>query len=366
MFANDGGTLVFGVDEPSPGHFSAHPIDLAGLPERIQQVATSRLEPPLAIEVSTVSTDADSTRGFVVVRVPASPDAPHMTDGRYFGRAGSTRTALSDAQVRRIISNRGLAANRVEELMDADIARDPIPEPDRHHAHLHLVALPRFGPSDLVMSSVLDSGGNWSTWFHHQLLSGDFHPPLGTRWAPDLGRAATMGSRADGHAIYTHRMGQDRQAQEALVGTPTEISTHEAQLLDLEINEDGTTHLFCGRGSDRLHGDPDERILYPGLVAGMALRVVQVARRITELTGFVGTWDMGMAATGLLGVRAANSNAAFANTTTYSRHHYRSTTSATTAHLVQDERLIAERLVGQLLRGLGLDGRLDTLLPPRT
>lgn len=367
MFANDGGALVLGVDEPRPGHFSVHPIDLAGLPERIQQVATSRLEPPLAVEVTTIPTDADSTRGFVVVRVPASPDSPHMTDERYFGRAGSTRTTLSDSQVRRIITSRRAETGRVQALLDADVARDPIPRGERCHTHVHVVALPRFAPIDIVLQSVVNSGGNWSTWFRRDLQNGTFDPPIvGTLVMPDLMACDGYGSRANGWATWTPVIGQDRLAADVIDATdPVNRAYLEAHMLDLEMDEDGAIHLLCGRGSDH-NEQTDEEVVVPTVIVGMPLRVVQVARRISELTGFMGTWDFAVAVDDLRGRRAHTpTGGQFATGPVYTRDTYQSTAAATTTQLVRDERAIVKRLVGRLLRGLGLNSTVDSVLPPR-
>lgn len=355
MFANDGGTIVFGVAEPDTGRFVLAPLALQGLRERIEQVATSRLDPPLHVTVRTIATEADPTTGYLLVHVPASSGAPHMVDDRYFGRAGTTRTTLSDPQVRAVLTRRLSAQQPIHDLLDADIERDPIPADLRGHAHLHVVARPRYGPDDLVLADVQRTGGSWSHWFHKELLADPLSPPTGT-WSPDLrNQASLVGRRANGAALFSHEIGQDRSLGGLLEDT-NRLAVREADLLDLEVDEDGTLHLYCARGT---HPDRDQRqVVIPAVVAGLVLRVADVAARISSRTGYVGTWDFAVALTGLrgavpLGHRWPDTTAA------YSRDDYRQSTSADTAELLATPRDCAQRLVGRLLRALNRDDGVD-------
>lgn len=361
MFANDGGTLIFGVDDPQAGRYSPAPVALKGLRERIEQVATSRLEPPLYVDVRTLPANDDPTCGYVVVRVPASPAAPHMveTDRRYYGRAGTTREKLPDAQVRTVLTSRQLASQPIYDLLDADVARDPIPTDFRTHAHLHVVARARYPAEDLVLADVERVGGSWSTWFHKELLGVPFDPRLGS-WSPDLkNQASNVGRRANGAALYSYYVGQDRSLPD-LIDDPEKLSRYEDNLLDLEVDEDGTLHLFCGRGSDTLR---EVEVLIPAVVAGLVMRAVQAAARITDLTGYVGTWDFAVAVTGLRGV-APHARDLTDHSPAYSADEYRNRTAADTAELASSSRGCTERLVGRLLRGLGRDGGIDAVFPP--
>jgi hypothetical protein len=359
MFANDGGVLIFGVAEPEAGRYDPAPVPLDGVRERIEQVAASRLEPPLHVDVRVLPAEHDSSIGFVLVRVPASATAPHMVDERYYGRAGSTRTVLSDAQVRALLRSRSADLGRIDQVLDADIARDPIPDDRSSHGHLHVVAKPRFARHDLVLADLRRVENNWSTWFHKELLPGVMQMRL-NRWAPDLkGDASSIGRRAHGAAIHSHYLEQDRSASE-LLSAPDKLANVESRLLDLEVDEDGTLHLYCGRGTDTIRDRAE--VLLPAVVAGLVLRVVAAADRISALTGYVGTWDFAVAVTGLRGVTRYTQDIG-AYTPAYSAEMYRQTASADTAELATDPRACAERLVSRLLRGLGLGGGVDAVFP---
>src|SRR5262245_2317851 len=80
-FANDGGGYIVGVAEDKPtGTLLLAPVELAGLPERVEQVALSRCDPPLFVVCHPLPYPADPTRGVLLVEIPPSPQAPHMVD----------------------------------------------------------------------------------------------------------------------------------------------------------------------------------------------------------------------------------------------------------------------------------------------
>lgn len=89
-FANDGGALLIGVREHKDDHtFSVENVGFDGLAERVDEIARSRCDPPLYVACHPLMDAPDSDghpRGVLLVEVPPSPLAPHMTDGRFYGR----------------------------------------------------------------------------------------------------------------------------------------------------------------------------------------------------------------------------------------------------------------------------------------
>jgi hypothetical protein len=69
-------------------------MDLAGLSERIEQVAGNRDDPPLHVP-SRRSHGQQPTKGYLLVIVPPTASKIHMVDGRYWGRGERTRYALA-------------------------------------------------------------------------------------------------------------------------------------------------------------------------------------------------------------------------------------------------------------------------------
>jgi hypothetical protein len=86
QFAIDGGTVVVGLKEHDDGSVEMVPQALNGLAERIEQIARTNCDPPLAVISRSISTAADPKVGYLVAHVPPSPSAPHMVEGRYIGR----------------------------------------------------------------------------------------------------------------------------------------------------------------------------------------------------------------------------------------------------------------------------------------
>ncbi|MGO4613342.1 helix-turn-helix domain-containing protein [Nocardia sp. 2YAB30] len=88
-FALDGGTVIIGVAEgdiatSTPPSLS--PVELKGLPERIESIAVTAVHEPVRITTTVIAADGQPGRGYLLVHVPQSPRAPHMVDGRYYGR----------------------------------------------------------------------------------------------------------------------------------------------------------------------------------------------------------------------------------------------------------------------------------------
>ncbi len=76
--AVEGGLFLVGIDESQDGGpAQLRPLPLEGLPERVEQVALTRCDPPLSVRAASVGSAADANQGYLVVRVPASADAPH-------------------------------------------------------------------------------------------------------------------------------------------------------------------------------------------------------------------------------------------------------------------------------------------------
>ena len=103
--AVEGGALVIGVEEDAHEEFAVIPIPLAGLREKVEQIAQSRVDPPLWVESRTLLAD-DSRSGVLWIDVPQSPDAPHQVDGTYYERGDTQSRPMRDAAVSRLIGER--------------------------------------------------------------------------------------------------------------------------------------------------------------------------------------------------------------------------------------------------------------------
>jgi hypothetical protein len=126
----------------------------------------------------------------------------------------------------------------------------------------------------------------------------------------------------------------------------------ETRLLDLEVNEDGGLRLFCGGASKTMR---NVDYVIDSLVIGLTKRMVLVAETIAGTTDWLGSWDFGVAVTGLRG-RTSWRLAQHAQgylAAPYSKGEYRQTVRATHERIVKDPDAIVADLTGRLNRALG-------------
>ena len=332
-FAVDGGVLLIGVDEGPPA--TPSPIPLDGLKERIDQVARSRIDPPLAVSITEIASAADPSRGYLVVVLPASPAAPHMVEHRYLGRGDTTNMRLSDSQVVRLHAARAAALTSASALLDAEIARDPFPPDARQNGHIFVVAQPTFGSAELLEGAVADMR-NWMYELRKlRRITGQF--------APDIEGLSDVQRRANGWALTN--LGEGRVPQ---------TRVDESITLDVEANEDGGIRLFCGRATERMRDtDSGARYVYADLHNAMCWRAVQIAERVAATTRYVGNWDLAYGATGLRGaVWYMDPSRWIADGKPYSDDIYRGVTSAAHAEIAGHRAAVVSRLIGRLNRGL--------------
>jgi hypothetical protein len=126
----------------------------------------------------------------------------------------------------------------------------------------------------------------------------------------------------------------------------------EGDLLDFEVNEDGGLRLFCGRASDRLRG---VEYVLDSLIIGLTKRLVLVAEVVATTTNWFGSWEFGVAVTGL---RSRTSWYLTQHSLDYlappfSEDRYQETLRAIYERLVKDPDGIVADLIGRLNRGLG-------------
>jgi hypothetical protein len=155
-FAFEGGTIIVGVDEGPPP--SRHPIELKGQAERMEQIAAMRVQEGVQVKCTEIASAADPERGYLVVEIPASSRAPHMVDGKYYGRGDKRNRVLSHAEVLRIhqqqIAEQRSILTVAQETL-ADLVKDHIASPPL----LLLIAEPMGAREDLLVP--LADSSNW-------------------------------------------------------------------------------------------------------------------------------------------------------------------------------------------------------------
>jgi hypothetical protein len=349
--AVSGGTLIIGVvdqqeRDPSDPRSALAPMPLAGLVERVEQVALTRCDPPLLVKSGTIEGASDPSQGYLVVHVPPSAIAPHMVEGKYWGRGEYTKRPLNNADVVALHDQRQALTRDAEEPLDSYVKRDPVVEAGhvQELAHLFFVAVPRPGRPGMLHEA-LDDPNQWQQQLFRILYRHQRDEPTFGAWTPDFSTAGHWSTRADGWAATSHNLKS---------GRTLEPSAREASVLEIEMSEDGFVRLFCGRGSDSRSDAPEVEYVIDPLVAGLVYRAARLAGDVAGETRYHGDWALGVAMTEL---RGCVSNLMASNywdeANQYPDDEYRATVRANTAELVDRPGAVVERLVGRLFRTLG-------------
>lgn len=348
--AIDSGTILIGVREGPEGRLTPTPVPLEGLSERIEQIARTKPDPPLAVSSSVIRSDYDPAAGFVLVHVPVSPSAPHMVDNIYFGRGDKTNVRLSDPEVERHFARRRRALIDSDAVLDRLVNRDPIPAEMRRSAHIYLIATPVY-PREEMLLSALDLRA-WTTKIAELVRS--VLGAQGAAFALDLHEATQPSRRADGVALTSYALGNGRILR-ADAGTE--------QLIEVEFGESGEIRIFQSRLSDAPHPDGPQEVLAVTMPT-LARRIIDLASRIAEITGYRGTWLLGVAATGVAGLpgyspdifgRMRAERAAFDQT----QPDYRQVAFVSQEELAATPGELTRRLTGRFLRALGQERSPD-------
>lgn len=155
----DGGVLVIGVTDDKSKAGEVVGTVVAGLVDRIYQVA-GKIHPPLQLDVTTAPKPDDDQRAVVVVTVPASADAPHMVDDRYWGRqkgqGAAGKCPLPNEEVRRLLDARRQSGAGFEDRLRALVGHDPdaLPELGR----LYLLLEPTVTPTVRITDRIAEDG----------------------------------------------------------------------------------------------------------------------------------------------------------------------------------------------------------------
>jgi hypothetical protein len=347
--AIDGGLLIIGVDEKAgPG---LTPVPLDGLPERVEQVARTRIDEPLPLTFAQVTSTAQrgSGLGYLLVRVPGSPRAPHMVGHHYWGRGDKTKYQLSDAEVERLMALRGRWAADTEQALRDWMAADPIAPGSQENGHLFVFASPVPQRERLLLPVF---SGEWTSVFR-RLVDGTSH--AGSSFVPDMPDYLTnFSTTPDGWAWSSYAVFGERLEGQA------GAADRENRALMVEICENGQLRLVCGRAAEKAPTwSGSTFFLIDALVLGLTARMVSLAGLVSHAAGFMGSWDFGVGLTGLRDSRAYSRTelAQFAGLPgpAYTQDTYTNTTRASVTEIEAGTGAVVERLLGRLMRAVGAD-----------
>ena len=355
-FALDGGQLLIGVEEDKPsGTFTLAPQPLGGLVEKLDQIAATLIDPPLTVALNDIPSADDPGAGYILATIAPSPLAPHMVDGRYYGRGERSKRALSNAEVLRLHERRDSLGEQTERLLDEEIAREPVPLQARRLGHLYLVAQPinacRRLAHDLVRSAntmdifdLVHRPGSASS-----LMSDGI-----TTLPPQPGETNQLMNRAYGVALASYGIAPGRSLARPENGRHLD----DGGLLDIELREDGGIRVLVGRmtidGSGPF-GDGSGQIVLDGLAVAYARYLIDWAVAISERTNWHGSWMLGLHADRLRGLESYLYRNQFSarRAPAFDVDEYREVTVAPRLELTQNPHAVAYRLAGRLTEALG-------------
>ncbi len=332
--AVDGGVLILGVGEDKQAqHFVMKPTPLTGLRDAVDAMISNRVTPSLRVTVDTL--DRGDGTGYLVVIVPQSTRAPHMVDGRYYGRSDTAAEPLSDPDVRRLwLRHVDRRADR-DALLAAEVDREPVPDELRQGARLFVFAQPLSADPRLLLDVCEECDlFRWVSRANRLPVFSCQRP-----YQPHIGALTGVHRRARGVARSSHHFESDR--------TVVRDVRSPENTVDVEIWEDGGVRLYYGRASDTLH---DVDYLMLSAIAGETSGVIELAREVSKQTGFMGSWQVGVALRGLKSLPAYSTAISGEPHWKYSEDDYNETTEADHATLFSPGSPILTEMVGRFLR----------------
>ncbi len=349
-FAIDGGLYIIGVDESSTPP-TLHPVPLfrPALAEKVEQVALTALDPPLVVRNRPIPASGRPDEGYLVVAIPPSPTAPHMVDHEYWGRGDKTKYRLSDPEVLRLHERRRRWEGDVVVKVEEFVSTDPVPSASRQLAHLFLLGVPVPGREGMLLDVIGDD--DWQqrmlNLIHGALSSAGVNPEGSGGYAPHLGRATQMERRPQGWSLSSYGgLGPGR------ILSP---GAAEERLLELQLAEDGALRIFCGRASYLAGtGTAGANMIFERLLVGTCRQFLAIALAVSDASGYLGSWDFGVAVSGLRGGVSLEIERNFGSMATpYAEEDYRASSRASVEELRARPFAVADRLMGRLLRALG-------------
>lgn len=315
-----GGALIIGVIDKT---YEVTGCDTSTLRDRIAQVASKRIHPPLSPVIHPdVKHPDDPSKAVLVVEVPPSALAPHMVDDKYWGRSSIGKRALSDPEIRELIASRARTTEsfqaRFARFVSSDHVSRIVEDSTERTGHIYLMAEP--------CAPVLGRGDDFDLRSAIRSYSG-----LGS-----LGRLSYRSADALGQAVSASPgPGQARR--------PTEIG-------HLLVTDDDSTIEAMTSGATDHHNDAVH--INSSLIACAVVDFYSIVRMLSLTTwGYAGQWRVGIRVQSLRGAVESSTNFGRQDLT-YLREHYNSTALITPS--VWDEvSPEAKKLLVGFLRAVG-------------
>lgn len=333
-FALDGGTILIGVDEDTSPP-SITPVDLDGLPERVEQVGAMRVQEGVSVSTVPIETPPGSGRGVLVIRVPASPRAPHMADDKYYGRGDKANRVLSHAEVLRLhqqqVAHHEDAVEAARRELDRFLGTSPAVKPPLMVA----LAIP-LGPPPGMLKPLSAAVGEWQTTVHEMLKAAGVERQQ-KAFDPNFGNTTPV-RRAGAVAVRTYakqgRGFEDKRAAE------------------MQLRESGVILLGSRRPVMEAVHEGGEEWVFDELIVGHTELLVRLSGVLSDRFGFAGSWRFGLLVTGLQDKESYAAKLRMRHSEPYSEDRYEASAAASLVEISSAPERVVEDLVGPLLRSL--------------
>jgi hypothetical protein len=293
--STDGGVILYGVAEDEHGNPTVlQPFELKDTEERISNAVQTCIQPSPQIEVIPFPLDDDPSEGFVAVRVPPSPEAPHMVtknkDSRYYGRNGPRNVRLQAGQVERLFRQREKLRDDRQSLLDELGDHATIkPEEEREGIGYMRVALQApFGGNGILEPILAPDSERYTRTNLNQLIQ-----------------------QADSELTFAW----DDRDSDSFVDMPQwnkDLSGYTANLWergsphrrrDAWLGFDGRMYFTVGEVAKR--GPNGQKVFYEGHAAKIATKLLLFTGMVFDGVDYRGPVDIAMRVSGLKGAQSA-------------------------------------------------------------
>lgn len=355
----DGGVLAIGVRDKKPNQpLTADDIvgtadDIDALKMRLTHIASgTTIRPPMQIIFGDVLQHPDDPdRAVLLVAVPPSASAPHMVDGKYWGRDAQGKRALSDVEVDRLFHTRRMRqddfAARLRRLAE-DL--DPYREDTQRLAHLYVLARPDLPPPVAFIRELEDSFK-----FNQEVHKAVGNLPI-SLGSPSFFDLSDVQPHAEGIA-------RDNRLN-PLVAQPTTYDRMGRELshMRLFVGNDGSVAVASGRGSYPIGEGSLASAVDLDYAVEILHQVIMLARHLGSTSmQYGGTWTIGVHINNLAGKHGRPRGAFGGRIETgslYATSEYTRIHSTSTAAMIDDPVTIVDELLHDHARGAGFVGDL--------
>ena len=359
-FAIEGGSMVIGVAEEADNHFTVAPAPFGGLRERVEQIAQSRVEPPLWVE-SRILADDNGESGVLWIDVPQSPDAPHQVDGTYYERGDTQVRPMSDAAVERLMRTRSSSLDDILDHLHEALTDNPR---SQYVGRTCIVAR----PIGAAQQELYDASGGQTGWpgFATEVQRARSDVQVNESLHESLFRSPETFELARTYEDLVSALSRQLWSLHSPRDNWGMLETKQPLLplrnwapfeyCKLVLSDDGS--LRCTTYSQSSDVQPvGRRHLQPGLAIATCLNILAVLRLIRTKTERGRIWDIALGITEVRNLRAVPLLAGHASTPDipYADRGYTRPLRVTGIRLTNDPWGVARELTQRFVEGCGLD-----------